>query len=663
MKRDHDHQKEKHQDHHRMMKDFRRRFWISLILTVPILALSPMIQSFLGIEGAISFPGDSFVLLGLSVLVFFYGGWPFLSGIVRELRQKQPGMMTLIAVAIIVAFIYSAAVVLGIPGRFFFWELATLIDVMLLGHWVEMKSVMSASNALEELVKLMPSKAHRLKEDGSTEDVDIEELTREDKVRVKPGEKFPTDGKISEGETTVNESMLTGESKPVAKEPGDEVIGGSVNNEGVVTVVVEKTGEETFLSQIIEMVEDAQESKSRAQDLANRAAFLLVVVALSVGFVTLAAWLWAGKDFVYALERSVTVMVITCPHALGLAVPLVIATITALGAREGLLIRNRTPFEKARELAAIVFDKTGTLTEGRFGVEDILSWGREKSEIIQLAASVENLSEHPIAQGILNEAQRRELEVLEANDFKAMKGKGVVASIKGKEISVVSEKYLQEKDIEIPDSENGIESGGRSIVYVLENGTPIGCLALGDVVRGESKEAIRRLKEMGLRCMMMTGDTEEVARSVAGELGLDEYFAEVLPDEKSRRIQDIQQRGLSVAMTGDGVNDAPALARADLGIAIGAGTDVAIETADVVLVKNDPRDVVSVINLSKTSYSKTLQNLLWATGYNVIAIPLAAGVLASANIILSPAAGAMLMSVSTVIVAINAKLIKGPDGS
>ena len=649
-------------NHHAMMvEDFRRRFWVSLVITVPILVLSPMVQSFLGLDGLVEFPGDQYVLLVLSTAVFLYGGWPFLKGIVDELRDRQPGMMTLIAVAITVAYSYSAAVVLGLSGRYFFWELATLIDVMLLGHWIEMKSVMSASRALEELVKMMPSTAHRIKEDGSTEDVAVEQLQKGDRVIVKPGEKFPTDGTVVDGQTTVNESMLTGESTPVEKGSGDEVIGGSVNNEGSVKVEIEKTGDQTFLSQVIEMVREASESKSKAQDLANRAAFILTVVALSVGFATLLAWFTAGRDFVFALERSVTVMVITCPHALGLAVPLVIATITAIGAGNGLLIRNRTPFERARGLGAVVFDKTGTLTEGRFGVEEIESYGGEDEEsVLALAASVESRSEHPIGRAIVEEARNRELSIDEPEDFEAIRGKGARAMVDDSQVFVVSESYLNEKAVDAP---GDLPSGGRTVAYVLRDDDLIGAIALADVVRGESREAVRTLKRMGISCIMLTGDNEEVANTVAKELDIDEYFAEVLPDQKSERIAEIQSRGIRVAMTGDGVNDAPALAKADLGIAIGAGADVAIETADVVLVRNDPRDVVRVIQLSKTSYRKTLENLVWATGYNVVAIPLAAGVLASAGIVLSPAVGAVLMSISTVIVAINAKLIKGPEDS
>jgi Cu2+-exporting ATPase len=651
---------EEHHDHHEMMvRDFKRRFWVSLVLTIPVLILSPLIQSLLGVEEALDFAGDVYVLLLVSVVLYGYGGWPFLKGIVEEVRSRQPGMMTLISVAITSAFVYSAAVVLGISGKIFFWELATLIDVMLLGHWIEMRSIMGASRALEELVKLMPSEAHRLRKDGSVEEVPLSLLQRGDRVIIKPGEKFPIDGEVIEGMTSVNESMLTGESRPVEKSVGDEVIGGSVNGEGSVTTAIRKMGGETFLSKVISMVREAQESKSRAQDLANKAAFFLTVVALSIGFTTLVAWLALGKEFVYALERSVTVMVIACPHALGLAVPLVIAVITAMGAKRGLLVRNRTAFEQARDLDAVVFDKTGTLTEGRFGVDAISAWGDSEANVLGMAAAVESRSEHPIAQGIIHGAHERGIEIPEVKGFQAIKGKGARGTVDGSTVMVVSPGYLREHGLTAPTQGNWAK-GGRTVVHVLRNDEPIGAIALGDVVRAESREAIQTLKAMGIRCMMLTGDNKEVAQSVAEELGLDEFFAEVLPDEKSIRIAEVQERGLRVAMTGDGVNDAPALAKADVGIAIGAGTDVAVETADIVLVRNDPRDLVNIIGLSHVSYRKMIQNLVWACGYNVVAIPLAAGVLASAGVVLSPAIGAALMSASTVIVAINARLTSPP---
>jgi len=642
-----------------MVADFRRRFWVALALTVPVLALSPQIQEFLGVEGALDFTGDSYALLALSTVIYFYGGYPFLRGIVDELKQKQPGMMTLISLAISVAFFYSAAVVLGVPGMVFFWELATLIDVMLLGHWIEMKSIMGASMALEELAALMPADAHKLMHDGSTVDVPIGELALGDRVLVKPGEKIPVDGVVEEGETSVNEAMLTGESKPVSKAAGAGVIGGSVNGEGSVTVSVTKLGEESFLAQVISLVREAQESKSKTQDLANRAALVLTLIAISVGLVTLAAWLlFTGQSFAFALERTVTVMVITCPHALGLAVPLVVAVSTAIAARNGLLIRDRAAFERARNTQAIIFDKTGTLTEGRFGVTDtiILDPGFSSDELLRLAAAVEARSEHPIAQGIVASAGR----AARAEAFRAIPGKGAEARVEGRDVKVVSPGWLRENGFTLEDGRvDAVRAQGKTVVFVIVDGSLAGAVSLADVIRPESAEAIRRLKESGVRCMMLTGDNEQVARWVADEVGLDEYFAEVLPQEKAARVREVQARGLVVAMTGDGVNDAPALAQADVGIAIGAGTDVAIETADIILVKSNPLDVTAIISLTRSTYRKMIQNLAWATGYNAFAIPLAAGVLFPLGIILSPAVGAALMSLSTVIVAVNARLLKG----
>ena len=646
-------------DHAAMIADFRRRFWVSLILTVPILALSPLIQAFLGLE-ALAFSGDSYVLFGLSTVVFFYGGWPFLRGLTSELGKRQPGMMTLISLAIMVAYFYSSAVVFGVTGKVFFWELATLIDVMLLGHWIEMKSVIGASGALEKLVKLMPARAHRLTENGDTEEVSVSELARNDRVLVKPGEKIPIDGTVIEGRTTVNEAMLTGESQPVEKAEGDKVIGGAINGESSITVEVHKTGDETYLSQVITMVRKAQESRSHTQDLANRAALWLTIIALSAGSITLATWLILGSEFQFALARMVTVMVITCPHALGLAVPLVVAVSTSLSARHGLLIRDRSAFERSRSLQAVVFDKTGTLTEGRFGVSDIISLGEtEEDELLALAAALESRSEHPIAKGIMDKAKDKRLQLEDPADFKAIPGKGAEAQIGGHHIKVVSPGYLHEQDLQIDnDRVRKVADEGKTVVYVLIDDQVAGAIALADIIRKESREALQDLKKMGIQVMMLTGDARAVARWVASELELDDYFAEVLPDKKADKIKEVKQRGLRVAMVGDGVNDAPALAEADVGIAIGAGTDVAIESADIVLVRSDPRDVAAVIELAHATYNKMIQNLWWATGYNIIAIPLAAGVLFSIGVVLSPAVGAILMSASTVIVAINAKLLQ-----
>jgi Cu2+-exporting ATPase len=651
-----------HAHHHAMMvADFRRRFWISTIVTIPVLALSPMVQKAFGLQW-IRFPGDSYVLLALATFIFVYGGYPFLKGLVQEVGRRLPGMMTLIAVAITAAYVYSAAVVLGLHGKVFFWELATLIDIMLLGHWIEMRSVMGASRALEGLAKLMPDDAHRLKADGSVEDVPVSELRQGDQVLIKPGERVPADGRIVEGRSSLNESMLTGESRPVEKGEGNEVIGGSINGEGGLQVAIEKTGEETYLSQVIKLVEAAQESKSRSQDLANRAALWLTIVALSVGVVTLAIWLIAQRGFEFALERMITVMVITCPHALGLAVPLVVAVSTAIAAGRGLLIRNRSAFERSRKLDAVVFDKTGTLTEGRFGVANVTALnGLDENTVLRLAAAVEARSEHPIAQGVLQGAQERGLQVPAATDFQGIAGRGAQGHVEGRDIKVVSQGYLQEHGIEVdPSLTSDVTGPGQTLAYVLSDGTLLGAIGLADVVRPESREAIQRLHALGIRAMMLTGDNDEVARWVARDLGLDEYFAGVLPHEKAEKIKEIQARGLTVGMVGDGVNDAPALVQADVGIAIGAGTDVAIESADIVLVKNDPRAVLDMLGLAQATWRKMVQNLAWATGYNVIAIPLAAGLLYGLGILLSPAAGAVLMSLSTVIVAINARLLRLP---
>jgi Cu2+-exporting ATPase len=657
---------EHHQHHHQaMIADFRRRFWLSLALTVPILLLSPLIQGFVGLTGTLAFPGDDYVLLALSTAVFLYGGWPFLTGLVSELRDGAPGMMTLIALAVSVAYGYSAAVVLGLDGQVFFWELATLVDVMLLGHWIEMKSVMGASGALESLVQMMPDRALRVRDGGETEEVPVSELRKGDRVRVRPGEKVPIDGTIVEGKTSLDESMLTGESRPVEKSEGDEAVGGAINGEGSITIEVQKTGEDTYLSQVVETVRQAQASRSRTQDLANRAAAWLTYLALAAGAMTLTTWIILGRTFEFALERMVTVMVITCPHALGLAVPLVVAVSTSLAAGRGLLIRDRAGFERARSLDAIVFDKTGTLTAGRFGVKRVASFGDTgEDELLRLAAGLEAHSEHPIAQGIVEAAVDKGLEIPDAAEFENLSGRGARARVNDRAIRVVSPGYLREQDIPVDeDIVAPLREGGNTLVYVLEDERPLGAIALADIVREESSDAVARLQDIGIECVMLTGDAEAVAKSVARELGLSEYFAEVLPDEKAKRIEDVQRGGRIVAMVGDGVNDAPALLQSDLGIAIGAGTDVAMESADIVLVDSDPRSVADVIALSRATYGKMVQNLFWATGYNAVAIPLAAGAAYSAGIVLSPAVGAALMSLSTVIVAINAKLLGRFDPS
>ena len=650
-----------HQDHHaHMVADFRRRFWISLVLSIPIVLLAPLIQGFMGVKGQWDFTGDSYVQFGFSTVVFFYGGWPFLKGLFDELKEKSPGMMTLIGVAVIVAYTYSSAVVFGLKGRVFFWELATLIDIMLLGHWIEMRSIMGASGALEELVRLIPSKAHRITKDGDTEEVPVSELQSGDHVAVKPGEKIPVDGVITDGHTSIDESMITGESKHVEKSEGDEVIGGSINGESAIEVEIQKTGDDTYLSQVVEMVKKAQESSSKAQDTADRAAFWLTLIALGSGTVTLFVWLFSGREFVFSLERMVTVMVITCPHALGLAVPLVVAVSTSLAAKRGLLIRDRTAFEKARGIDAVVFDKTGTLTEGSFGISEIVSLGdRSEEEILELVAGLESRSEHSIARGIVKAAKDRDVSFTEAKEFKAIPGKGAQGTVDGKNVKVVSPNYLKENQINVDNKTlEKLSDQGRTVVFLLVDDRPEGAVALEDIVRKESEKAVSRLKEMGLKVMMLTGDTKTVAKAVSGKLNLDDYFAEILPHDKASQIKQIKERGMKVAMVGDGVNDAPALAEADVGIAIGAGTDVAMEAADIVLVRSDPRDVISIIKLSSATYSKMVQNLWWATGYNAIAIPLAAGILYPFfQFLLPPAAGAVVMSLSTVIVAFNAKLL------
>lgn len=648
-----------HADHHaHMAADFRKRFWISLILTLPILMLSPLLQTLVGLREAINFPGDIYVLFGFASAVFWYGGWPFLKGLFNELKSRQPGMMTLVAVAITTAYLYSSAVVFGLTGKMFFWELATLVDIMLLGHWIEMKSVMGASKALEELAKLMPSDAHKLMPDGSVKDVPLGELAVDDKVLIKPGEKIPADGSIVAGESSVDEAMLTGESTPVTKKTGGKVIGGSINGEGSLTIEVKGTGKDSFLSQVIDLVKQAQESKSKTQNLADTAALWLTLIALGSGALTLVVWLvFMNHEFAFAIERAVTVMVITCPHALGLAVPLVVAVSTALAASNGLLIRNRSAFERARKVQAIIFDKTGTLTEGRFGVTDtlVLAQGINEETLRTYAASVDANSEHPIAKAIAAASEKK----LPVENFKSIPGKGAEGRVEGKEVKVVSPGFLHEQNIDFTDKRiEPLQAQGKTVVFVLVDGKLKGAIALADIVRPEAKQAIAALKALSIRCMMLTGDNKATAKWVSDQIGLDEYFAEVLPQDKAAKVKEVQARGVLVAMTGDGVNDAPALAQADVGIAIGAGSDVAVEAADVILVRSNPLDVVAIVQLSRATYRKMIQNLLWATGYNAFAIPLAAGALYAWGVLLSPALGAVLMSASTVIVAINARLLK-----
>ncbi|MBU4608668.1 MAG: cadmium-translocating P-type ATPase [Euryarchaeota archaeon] len=652
-----EHKMEGEHVHAGMIEDLKRKFIISVIITIPILILSPLIQEVFGLE-FLQFPGDLYILFILASIVYLYGGYPFFKGFFSQIKDRTPGMDTLITVAITSAYLYSSAVVFGLAGEIFFWELATLIDIMLIGHWLEMKSVIGASKALEELVRLLPSNAHKIMPDGSAMDVPLNELAVGDRVIIKPGEKVPVDGEIISGSTSIDESMLTGESEPVFKEVGAEVIGGSINGDGSITAEIKKTGKDSFLSQVISLVEEAQTSKSRTQNLADRFAMGLTIIALTGGFVTLLVWLGVTPfGFEFALERAVTVMVIACPHALGLAVPLVVAVSTALSARNGLLIRNRAQFERSRDIDAIIFDKTGTLTEGKFGVTDIVPLSRayNENEILKYAASLESYSEHPIAKGVVASAK----ETFDVEDFKSTPGKGVRGKINGKTVEVVSPGYLRERNIEVSNEKvDELLSHGKTIVFVIIEDELKGAIALADIIREESKEAIKQLKDMGIQCIMITGDRYEVAEWVSKEIGLDKYYAEVLPGEKAEKVREIQSEGLTVAMTGDGINDAPALAQADVGIAIGAGTDVAIEAGDVVLVRSNPLDAVYIVKLSRSTYRKMVENLAWGTGYNIFALPIAAGILYTYGILLTPAAGAILMSVSTIIVAFNSRFLK-----
>lgn len=651
-----DHSHHDHSGHHAVMiKDFRKRFWISLIITIPILVISPMMQGLLSYS--LEFNYDSYVLFVLSTFVYFYGGWPFLTGLRDELKKKQPGMMTLIAVAITVAFGYSSATTFGLEGKKFFWELATLIDIMLLGHWIEMKSVTDASRSLQKLVEMMPAEAHVFI-NGETKDVKVGELKKGDIVLVRPGEKIPVDGIIKDGQSSVNESMVTGESKPVKKGKDEKVIGGTINGNSSLNVEVQQLGEDAYLSKVINMVREAQNKKSKTQHLADRIAFYLTIIALTVGFGTLSAWLILGKPFVFALERMASVMVITCPHALGLAVPLVVAISTSISAQKGLLIRNRTAFENSRKISLLAFDKTGTLTKGDFGVTRFGSLNEkyEDQEILRFAGALENKSEHPLALGIIDKIKQESIKIPESENFNAITGKGIEANVENKKVKVVSPGYIQEQNLEIP--EKAYKNEQETVVFVMIDGDLAGFIAMADEIRKESYEVVKSLKKNSLKVYMMTGDNEKVAKSVSDELGLDGYFSGILPDQKLEKIKDFQQQGEFVAMTGDGINDAPALATANVGIAVGSGTDVAAETADIILVNSNPKDIESLVIFGKETHKKMIQNFVWATGYNVVAIPLAAGVLYSAGILISPALGAVLMSLSTIIVAINAQFLK-----
>ncbi len=648
-------------DHHKMMiADFKKRFWVTLILTGPILFLSPMIQDFFNYEFLL--PGNPYILFGLSSIVYFYGGWPFLKGLWSEVKKAAPGMMTLIAMAISVAYFYSSATVFVLPGMDFFWELATLIAIMLLGHWIEMKSVLGASKALQLLVSMMPAEAHRINGEN-VDDIKLEDLLKDDIILVKPGEKVPADGIITEGSSYLNESMLTGESKPVKKELDEKVIGGSVNGNGILKIKVEHTGKDSYLNKVIKMVEEAQKSKSEMQNLSDRAAKWLTYIALAIGFGTLAIWLILGFPFVYALERMVTVMVIACPHALGLAIPLVVAISTAVSAQNGLLIRNRTAFEESRKISVLLFDKTGTLTKGDFGVTRIQSIDKTypDKEILRLASALEQSSEHPIAVGILKKIKEDKIAIPKLEKFNAITGKGVEATVEGKEIKVVSPGYLRDEKISIP--EDAFSDAAETVVFILIDGKLVGYIALADEIRPESAKAIEIFKKNKIKVLMATGDNEKTAKAVSDKLGLDGFYSEVLPHQKVEIVKELQAKGEFVAMTGDGVNDAPALAQANVGIAVGSGTDIAAETADIILVNSNPQDIANLILFGKATYKKMIQNLIWATGYNVIAIPLAAGVLYSSGFVLGPAVGAVFMSLSTIIVAVNAQLLRKKIGN
>tara|TARA_R110002072_G_scaffold166080_1_gene319306 strand:+ start:15219 stop:17240 length:2022 start_codon:yes stop_codon:yes gene_type:complete len=643
-------------DHHKMMiEDFKKRFWVCTLITIPILIFSPLIQGFFGYE--LLLPGNPYILFALSTFVYFWGGWPFLKGFYVEIKSKGPGMMTLISMAISVAYFYSTATVFGLNGEDFFWELSTLIVIMLLGHWLEMKSVLGASKALQLLVSMMPAEAHRMNGDV-VEDIELKDLQIGDIILIKSGEKVPADAIIVEGESYLNESMLTGESKPVKKGVENKLIGGSINGNGSLKAKVLHTGKDSYLNKVIKLVEEAQKSKSKMQNLSDRAAKWLTFIALAIGFGTLATWLIAGFSFVFALERMVTVMVIACPHALGLAIPLVVAISTAVSAQNGLLIRNRTAFEESRKISALVFDKTGTLTKGDFGVTryESVTDQFDKDEVLRLASALEQSSEHPIAVGVIKKIKELKTAIPTAKNFNAITGKGVEAKVEAKDVKVVSPGYLKDESIDIP--ENAYGSAAETVVFVIINDTLAGFIALADEIRPESQEAISKFKNLGIKVMMATGDNEVVAKAVSNELGLDGYYSEVLPHQKVEIVKELQNIGEFVAMTGDGVNDAPALAQANVGIAVGSGTDVAAETADIILVNSNPQDILNLILFGKATYKKMIQNLIWATGYNVVAIPLAAGVLYSAGFVLGPAIGAVFMSLSTIIVAINAQLLK-----
>lgn len=660
-----DHQGHDHSDHeHHSPEAFRNRFWLSLVLMLPILYLSAELQDWLGFE-AVSFPGDEWVAPVLGTVLFFYGGWPFLQGFVREIRGRQPGMMTLISLAITVAYGYSLAVTAGFPGMALYWELATLIVIMLLGHWVEMASVQGAGKALEHLAELVPNTARRLTGNGETEEVPVHELSEGDRILVRPGDQVPADGDVVDGASSVNEAFLTGESKPVPKEKGDEVVAGGVNGEGALTVEVKRTGGDTTLSQVQRLVEEAQASRSRFQNLADRAAFWLTLVAVGAGMATFATWWTIGYELNFAIVRTVTVLVMACPHALGLAIPLVVVNATSMSAKNGILVRNREAFERARSIDVVCFDKTGTLTKGEHVVQSVHANGLGEDEALKLAAALENRSEHHLAEAIVTAAREHNVDVPAVDNFEVTAGKGVTGRVQDQTYRIGQLEWREAFGIDFPDalqsSYDAANERGESVVALMDEHEVLALIALADQVRPSAKAAVDALREMGVESVMITGDAEAVAQTVAAELGIEQYRARVLPGDKSDIVQGLQEKGQQVAFVGDGINDAPALAQANLGIAIGAGTNVAIESADLVLVEDDPQDVTRVLRLSGLTYRKMIQNLFWATGYNAIALPLAAGVAFPLGILLSPAVGAVLMSASTVIVAINAMLMRRYD--
>lgn len=642
-------------------QDFLKKFWVSAALTIPIVLYSELPEQLFGWAPP-PFAGAPYLTFALGSLIFFYGGWVFLAGAWRELRAKLPGMMTLIAIAIAAAYFWSVYATFSGAGHTLFWELATLITVMLLGHWLEMRVVASTQGALKELSKLLPDTAEVIR-DGKRVTIGLRELKEGDVVFVRPGASIPADGAVIEGHSQVNESMVSGESKPMEKEVGSEVIAGTINGDGVLTVRVTKIGEHTFLAGVMRLVRDAQASKSRLQILSDRAAFFLTLIAVAGGGVAFVGWLLVGADTVFAFERLVAVLVIACPHALGLAVPLVASLSTTLAARKGFLVRERLALERARNVDIVLFDKTGTLTKGEYGVEKVLTVAPfTESQVLQYAASVDQNSEHFVARAIVREVRSRNVSLLAVKNFERIPGKGVRGAVGEARVTSGGEAIFAETNRSFPPAITAplreYAEGGSTIIYVAVNGALAGAIALADIVRDESREAVRALEAMGLKVAMLTGDAEVVAQWVAKELTLNEYFAKVLPQEKAAKVKELQVRGLRVAMVGDGVNDAPALTQADVGIAVGAGTNVAIESAGIVLMRSDPRDIAKIISLSRATYRKMLQNLFWATGYNVVAIPLAGGVLASQGILLQPAASAVLMSLSTVIVAANALLLR-----